>query len=202
MVYSYEFELSNNDKYVYVGRTNSLKKRDLAHRIGYLHRDGIRTYDIVYRFAERNKMTIPMIKVLVDKLTMEESQFYENEFINEYKADGWNILNKAKTGVGIGSLGSAIKKWTYNECKKVAEKCKNRNELKHSNQSVYQVCLRKGYLNDFFGDSDKKPKGWWDVEEHCQEEASKCKNAKELSIKCGCAYRHAKKNDWNLKYKN
>lgn len=198
-VYSYEYNI-NDKNYVYIGRTNCLKKRDKAHRNGYTHRNKTKTFDIVYTFAKENNLQIPEVKVLKDNLTIEESQYYEDFYRNEYLENGWSVLNKAKTGIGIGSLGSAIQKWTYDECKKEAAKYENRNKMKLANQSAYQVCLRKGYLNDFFGKSKKKPKGWWDVFEHCQEEASKYKNAKELSVKCGAAYQHAKKNGWILIY--
>ena len=74
-VYIYEYKDLNS---FYVGRTNNIKRRHRQHCNGYGHRDGTRTYDVVYTFAKENGIEIPKPVILEEKLTAEQSQERED----------------------------------------------------------------------------------------------------------------------------
>lgn len=44
--------------------------------------------------------------------------------------------------------------------------------------------------------NQKKPNGYWNNFNHCQDEAMKYRNIKEFSIHSGSAYNAARKNKW------
>lgn len=85
-IYSYEFE----DHSVYIGLTCNLNNRKNRHcKDGsvYEHKKTCSIYNII---------------VLTDYINENEAKIKENFYVNKYKEEGWNILNKT----GTGSLGS------------------------------------------------------------------------------------------------
>ena len=65
-IYIYEYKDLNS---FYVGRTNNIKRRHRQHCNGYGHKDGTRTYDIVYTFAKENNVEIPKPIILEEMAT-------------------------------------------------------------------------------------------------------------------------------------
>ena len=53
----------------------------------------------------------PKLIKLTELIPAKEAQIKEAEFINQYKENNWNILNKAKAG----SLGGSYKKLIFDE---------------------------------------------------------------------------------------
>jgi hypothetical protein len=144
-VYAYEIiEL----KTCYVGRTSDLHKRDLSHRRGRRHKDGSITYDSLYMFCAGNNIQIPEPSVKDKELSGEESLIREDYWVNSYRENGWNVINKAKTGRLSGSLG-AIKKWDYETCKEFCKNYTYKSELKSANYSCYYTCLKNGWFEEF-----------------------------------------------------
>ena len=191
-VYIYEYSDLNS---FYVGRTNNIKRRHRQHCNGYGHKDGSRTYDIVYTFANDNGIEIPEPIILEEKLTAEQSQEREDYWKKYYIKKGLNCLNKAITGVGKGSLGATLK-WDYETCKKEAEKYSSRQEMRNNNQSIYNACLKNGWLNEFFGDWAKKTDNYWSNIENVLNAAKECVGARDMLKKYGGAYNSAKKHGW------
>lgn len=90
-VYAY---FDNDNKSIYVGRTNNVKLRHNQHnRIQHKSKkyDTVKTH-----FSEINKK-LPQPVILSENLTLEESQYYEDYFMKYYKNNGWNVINKGKT---------------------------------------------------------------------------------------------------------
>ena len=144
-VYVYEI---TDLKTCYVGRTSNLHARDLSHRRGRKHHNGDITYDILYQFCKDKEIEIPNPIIKDKDLNGEDSLIIEDYWTKWYKDNGWNVLNKAKTGRLSGSLG-AIKKWDYESCK---EFCKNYNfksEVKKANCTCYTTCLKNGWFDEF-----------------------------------------------------
>jgi len=199
-VYIYEYKDLNS---FYVGRTNNIKRRHRQHCNGYGHSDGTRTYDVVYTFAKDNGVEIPEPIILEEHLTAEQSQDRENYWKNHYTEKGLRCLNKAITGVGKGSLGATLR-WDYDSCKKEASKYVSRQKLRESNQSVYNACLKNGWLEDFFDDWAKKKDKYWDNLDNVLNAAKECTGARDMAKKFGGAYNSAVKNGWKdlLKYKS
>ena len=190
-IYVYEYKDLNH---FYVGRTNNIKRRNKQHCNGYLHRDGSRTYDIVYKFAKNNNINIPKPIILEDKLTAEQSQDREDYWKKFYIKKGMKCLNKGATGIGKGSLGATVR-WTYDEFCKEALKYSYKTEMKYKNQSVYKAGVHNGWINIPFENRKKKDK-YWDNIDNVLDAAKNSMGAKDMVRKYGGAYNSARKHGW------
>lgn len=186
MVYSYEFI---EQKTVYVGRTlmRTKKQRDYQHIFGD---------DSVSKFAKENNIAVPEMRILEDNLTIKEGSENEGVWLELYREDGWNILNKAKTG-SIGSIGKNHSKYTYESCYKLASQCNTKMDLHDKYIGAYQIALKNGWLNDYvwlksgFDMLSDKRKQW--TYELCYIEASSFLSLKEFRDKSHAAYSAAYK---------
>lgn len=158
--YVYAYEVSET-KSVYVGRTNDLKRRDRAHR-------NQTQKDVLREHCEFYNLYVPTPIILENNLTAEESQEKENFWVKKYRNDGWNVLNKAKTGVGIGSLGSTPRKWNYETCKQAAETCKNKEEFKKRFSRAHNVSRYNGWIDEFFPFNSKRENGCFETLDACK----------------------------------
>ena len=187
-VYVYEI---NGLNACYVGRTNNITRRDKQHRKGIL-KHGVIEYDNLYKFCKDNNVEIPNYKILIEDIDAPTSQEQEAFWVNKYREDGCNVLNKAAVGLGVGSLGSVLK-WTYEKCKEEALKYKTRNEFKTKNQSAYIVSVKNGWIDEFIP-LIKKENGYWNNFENCKEEALKYYNISELALYNAACYHACLKN--------
>lgn len=190
-IYVYEYKDLNH---FYVGRTNNIKRRNKQHCNGYLHRDGSRTYDIVYKFAKNNNINIPKPIILEDKLTAEQSQDREDYWKKFYIKKGMKCLNKGATGIGKSSLGATVR-WTYDEFCKEALKYSYKTEMKYKNQSAYKAGVHNGWINIPFENRKKKDK-YWDNIDNVLDAAKNSMGAKDMVKKYGGAYNSARKHGW------
>ena len=122
-VYAYEFE--NN--FVYVGLTHDMNER-WSRRINDKK-------DSVTIFIKKTKLKPKVIK-LTDYIDKDNASKLEGDYLNEYIKNGWNVLNKVKTG-SLG--GSVITVWTKDECKKEALKYKNLLHFRKNNNTKRQT---------------------------------------------------------------
>lgn len=139
--------------------------------------------------------------ILECKLNAIESQEKEEYWLNYYKDNGWNILNKASVGINKSSLGATLK-WTYDKCEEIATMCKTRNEMKRINQSAYNSAKHNKWLDELLPLA-KKENGYWNNFDNCQEVAKECKGRKDLFIKYPSCYNACRKNGFldKLRYK-
>ena len=139
-VYAYEF---NELKSVYVGRTLMClkKQRDRDHIFG--------KNDAVAIFAKQNDVPIPKPKILEQDLTIEEGSKREGYWLQRYIDNGWNALNRTRTG-SIGGLGASKRKWNYDSIKEEAKKYNTRNGFKKGSKGAYNTAWRNGWMDDFF----------------------------------------------------
>jgi len=184
-VYSYEFTES---KCVYVGRTNNLKRRNYSH-----HKD---LNDTVFKYSQSSGYDIPDVRVLSSSLTAEQSLVDEENFVETYKTNGWNVLNRQKCGLYSGSLGSSPKKWTYETCKKAANECCSREEYKKKYSRAHNVSRENGWIDEFFPVLYKKPNGYFDSLDNCKKESEKFKSIIEIRNKYPFLYHKISKNKW------
>lgn len=190
IVYAYEIKEYNA---CYIGRTLRLKIRDRQHRNGVLV-DGVIQYDNLYKFCQERNIDIPSPIVLESGLTAVESQIKEEEYLNKYIDNEWDVINSGVVGENKGSLGSILK-WTYDKCKEVSKECRNKHDMKVRFVSAYNAAYRNGWLNVFFV-QEKKPNGYWNNIDNCLEEAKKYRNLKEFMLKGKGAYNAVRKNGW------
>ena len=92
IIYVYIFEKT---KSIYVGLTKNFKYRHYSR----LYKNN----DCVMEHIKETSLT-PKIKFLTNFISAELAQIKEQEFIDKFRSDGWNILNKQKAG----SLGGSI----------------------------------------------------------------------------------------------
>lgn len=192
VIYAYEF---HEYKACYVGRTKELKKRHKSHCVGKKHSDGKITYDSVYSFSKEKNIPIPEPLIKEENLTAEESLIKEDFWVNEYKNNGWVILNKAKTGLKSGSLGH-VKCWAYETCKEECKKYKTKSELKKYSVGCYEVCLKNGWIDEFILKKGKRPNGYWKIKENVINESKKYKTISDFINNSIGAYKSAKENGW------
>lgn len=133
-VYAIEFK----DKSIYIGLTYNFE---------------IRIYDHFYTkrvdsSAQKyySKYKIPYFsKTLTDYIDFREAAKLESFFIEKYKNDGYNVLNKAKAG----ALGGNVTKWTKEKALKVISKYKNYTEIvKSKDYGAYRYASKHKFINE------------------------------------------------------
>ena len=73
---------------------------------------------------------------------------------------------------------------------------KSRTDLKKREPKLHAKLQWRGLLNVIFGESKKKPHGYWDIKENVVTAAKECKGRREFGKKYPGAYQSAKYNDW------
>lgn len=168
-----EFKLKSNGAYDASKKNGWLE--ELSHHMvklgnrynkfiyGYFFDDGFAyvglTYDRIQRekrrkFSKNDSVMVHKLKTgltpkyiqLSELLSVDDAIKMEGFYYDKFKNEGWNMLNKTKTG----SIGSGIKKWTYENTKLEAKKYRNRSEFQKNASGAYYSSYRNGWLNDFF----------------------------------------------------
>ena len=184
LIYCYKDEETNS---VYVGLTNSLKRRHRQHCNGFI-KHGKVLYDIVYKYFHSINKDIPEPIVLEKDLYANEAQIYEELYIEHFKNAGLNVLNLAKAG-SLGGYG----KWDKDSCYKEAKKYSSKIEFRRGSYGAYQAASKNKWLDDY--DWLEKQFGKWN-EETCYKEAKKYKSRVEFQKAATGAYNVASKNGW------
>lgn len=123
----------------YVGLSSNMSLRKYRHK----HYGGVYDY-----FTSIDK-EIPQPIILLDNLTPEESRYYEDFYVKEFKNKGYNVLNKGCTGISCGSFGGGRVKFTKDKCLEIAKKYQYLNDFTKENSSCYNRALRKGWLKEY-----------------------------------------------------
>ncbi len=176
-VYAYEFP----DNHVYVGLTYNIHVRNL-NRINDPN-------DQVTKHINKTQQT-PIIKQITDYISVNEASKLENIYIENYKNDGWIILNKAKGG-GIGG-GHII--WDKNVCKIEALKYKTRSEFENNSLGAYSAARKNLWLDEICSHMFLMCVHW--TKEMCIKEASKCKTKTEFRENSPNAYAASYLSGW------
>jgi hypothetical protein len=136
LIYAYEF----SDKSVYVGLTYDIDNRQIMR--DFDKNDPVNLY--------QNKTgLIPERKILTEFLDINIASEMEGTILNKYITDGWNILNRCKTG-GLGGNNGVNLKWTKEKCLESAKKYITRNAWRIGDEkSAYDRAL-KIYGQEFF----------------------------------------------------
>lgn len=183
IVYRYHFKEFNT---LYIGLTMRMQERDNHH-----HKTGP-----VFDFAKSNNIKVPDMEVLVDGIYQKDALEYEDKLVKICRYLGFNVLNKAKTGVGSGSIGSGIRKWTKPRVITEAKKYCTKSEFQKGCGSAYQVAVRNGWIYEMcWFEEPRLPNGYWN-KERVFEEGRKYSTKKEFENKCVSAYNVALKKKW------
>jgi predicted GIY-YIG superfamily endonuclease len=135
-IYACEFE----DNSVYIGLTFNYKSRINEH-LNSNHKSSIKEY------IRNNPNVKYCFKQLTEYIDKEKASIQEGEFLHNYKNNGWNVLNKSKTGT-LGSPYSIIK---LLELKEIFLKYSSWKELINSKDyKYYCVAKKRGLLNQLY----------------------------------------------------
>lgn len=121
--YIYVFEFDDN--HVYIGLSYNTDKRKSDHLCS------TSTSSVKTHMEETNSKY--EFKVLSEALSMKDSSHEERRYIDEYKKNGWVVLNKNKGG----SLGGGKKKYTYEQCKDKVSEYKTLKEFSEQDSGYY-----------------------------------------------------------------
>jgi predicted GIY-YIG superfamily endonuclease len=131
MIYVFEF----SDNSAYVGLTLNYEKRFKQHMSSVkspVNRHIIET------------TLIPTFKKVTDYINKEDAVITEGKTLEQYKKNGWKILNRKKTG----DLGITTIKWSFDEVQKEALKYDRRVDFQRKSSGAYGSALRNGWIND------------------------------------------------------
>lgn len=178
-VYAYEFQ----DKSVYVGITYNIEKR-------IRDRNKCSTDSVTIHIKKTQQ--IPNLIQLTEYILVDIAVQLESDYVNKYRNEGWNILNKAKTG----SVGS-VKKWTKEKCSKVAQMFDNRTAFMKTHSGAYQSASINGWLDEicFHMIQKVKPHNYW-TKEMCRKEFLRYNKKNDVKLNSPTAYSIACKNKW------
>lgn len=182
LVYAYEFR---EDNHCYVGLTGNSKRR-------YLQHTNIEKTSPVFKHMDKTGLK-PICILKSDYIDIKKSIVLEEDIVEEYKNNGWNILNKAKTG----GVGGGIRKWTYEKCKEMALICKTKSEFIKMSGSAYNSSRKNKWLNSICKHMRTiNPDGFWEIKENCKNLSLNCKNRTEFKKKSNLGYESSRSNKW------
>lgn len=176
MVYSYEF----SDNHVYVGLTYNIEKRNASHLLKGPVFNHIQKSQIIPKRKIISKNYIPWI----------EAGVLEQKTIDEYKNNGWNILNTSKGG-GMG--GKEIK-WTKDEILKESLKYNTRTQFRRNSPKGYDAAIRNKLLNTVCSHMTHLNKSW--TKEKIQNVAAKYNRRGDFQKYSPNEYSIAHKHKW------
>ena len=187
MVYCYIF----SDKTVYVGLTDNEERRKNEHLYGVGQFNGKtrKKFSPVNNYAVKNNLEPKYVKIS-DYISAIEAQKLEEKTINEYKKNGFKILNRAKAG----SLGGNIRHWTKEKCIEEAKKYRTKSEWSKKSGGSYSSARINGWFKECIKHMPKHSTKW--TKETCIEDAKKYMTRNEWGICSRGAYEVARTNKW------
>lgn len=188
--------VDEDNKVAYVGLTVNKSQRHYSHSTGY-NRNGKISRSPVYRYFQSSGRIVPNPKYLEEWLTADEAREKEHEWRMKYQDMGYRLLNIAKTGAGIGSLGGVPAKWTKPRVFKEAQKYQSRTEFASKCTGAYAVACKRGWIEQMPWMRAK----WWHptprwTREAVFEESKKYSTRREFEINSSGAYSKALAQGW------
>jgi hypothetical protein len=141
----YVYEFPNN--YAYIGLTYNLEKRNIDRMS--------QNNDAVTKYIRETNLK-PTLKQLTDYMQVDIAAMLEDYYIEFYRNNGWNVLNK----VNGGAIGCPTKKWTKEKCQAEALNYKTRSEFYCKNNKVYAAAQRYDWLDEICQHMEFKIHHW------------------------------------------
>lgn len=124
--YAFEFP----DQHVYIGISADIERRKHDH----LTRKGSKVHDYIMETGNE-----PELIILNDCLSLEEANLCENEYLSQYKKNGWTLLNKAKV---------AVEDYLYEDAVDTALACQDFDDFRKNYSEAYWAALRKQCMEE------------------------------------------------------
>lgn len=185
-----------DNKVAYVGLTIDKKRRHYNHSTGY-DKGGKVTKSPVYQYFQSIYRPVPDPIYLEERLTASEAREKEHEWVIKYQEMGYLLLNKGKTGAGIGSLGSAAIRWTKPKVFEEARKYQSRSEFAIKCAGAYTVATKREWIEQMSWMKEKwsHPAPKW-TKEAVFEESKKYSTRREFEENASGAYSKAQQLGW------
>ena len=184
------------EKVAYVGLTVDKKRRHYNHSTGY-DKGGKVIKSAVFRYFQSIGKPVPNPRYLEERLTASEAREKEDEWVKKYKEMGYYLLNKGKTGAGVGALGSASFKWTKPKVFEEARKYQSRSEFASKCVGAYTVACKRGWIEQMPWMKEKwsHPSPKW-TKDAVFEESKKYSSRREFEDGASSAYSKALQYGW------
>jgi predicted GIY-YIG superfamily endonuclease len=180
LIYVYEFP----DNVCYVGLTCNIEKRKNEHSNN--------NKSSVFKYIEKVGHNYKLI-IKSDYIDVYEAIILEESVLNEYKINGWKILNRIKTG----GVGNSIIKWDYKSCEAEALKYNKMGDFIKMSIGAYTAAIKNNWIDDITLHFDKtSSKFYWNNKNRCEIESKKYKGIYEFKNKNWTAYNYSKLNNW------
>ena len=148
LVYVYEFE----DKTTYIGLTGNDLKRSHSHKT--------RGNSPVYKHQQKTGLE-PIKKIVTDGyIDSELARDIENETIERYREEGWNVLNRAKAG----GLGGSDKIWTEEKILETISKYKYESDFRKNEKKLIRRLHQKKEIKKYVSLLIKDNATFWNEE--------------------------------------
>jgi hypothetical protein len=180
MVYAYEF----SDKAVYIGLTYNQSERHKSHMA--------RAKSPVYKHMKQTGLQPTYNIISAGYVDADSARELEGLTIEQYKNDGWLVLNSVKAGGLGGTLLPDDFKWTFELCKEVSSKYKRRVDFFRANTPCYSFAYKRGWLNEICSHMSSRSM----TKEECTIEAKKYKTITQFIKGSFKAYNRAFKKKW------
>ena len=169
----------------YIGLTCQPDKRHYSHK---------HPGSPVYGYYRSIGAEVPVPSYIERNITQEEALVKEDYYISYFKSKGYNVLNKAKTGLRSGSLGTISNgKWTKESVFEESRKYVSRSDFEKGCVSAYNKAWSNGWLDDMDWLKPKRhPDGYW-TDSAIIEESHKYTTMRDFLIHCPSAYNNAVK---------
>lgn len=154
LIYVYTFA----DGYAYVGLTDDVKRRKIEH----LHKIWKKKISPVYLHYQETGASYEY-KELTGWLDADTAAKLEDDYIKQYKADGWKMLNRVRGGA-LGSVtGNNL---TAKEIRAVVSRYEYVENFRDDEPTVYRHLCRRHEFSKYCSGlkRKKKPGGYWDLE--------------------------------------
>ena len=185
--------IDETNKTVYVGLTVDPVRRHYEHSSCEYNTSENRRMSPVYRYFSSAGKIVPNPVYVECNISVDEALIKEDYYVNYYKSKGYNILNKAKTGLMSGSIGTLRKKWTVDSVIIESKKYSTRKEFFTKCRGGYKFALRNGLLNRMTWLVQVRQR--WNKHDTFVE-ASKFKSKSEFETNSPSAYYTARVNGW------
>lgn len=154
LIYVYTF----TDGYAYVGLTDNVKRRKNEH----LHKYDHKKISPVYLHYQKTGASYEY-KELTDWLDAETAAKVEDDYIKQYKADGWKMLNRVKGGALGATAGSNM---TAKKIHAIVSRYKYVEDFRDNEPKVYGHLCRKQEFSKYCSELKhrKKQPGYWTLE--------------------------------------
>ena len=178
LIYAFMFP----DKSVYIGLTHDAQDRKTEHLSS--------SRSSVFKYMILTGLTPKFIE-LTEYLDVDLSIFLESEYVDFYRMNDWNILNRKKSG----DLGSIVTKWNFENCLIESRKYSDRSTFMKKSSGAYSSSIKNGWMDKICSHMEIKiKKNYW-TKEKCVIESLKYKNRNQFKKNSCDAYSYAYRNN-------